>query len=283
MHRLATSPLVCGLLIAAASSVSAQQRPLVTEDPETIGSGLVLLEGGFDQQREVSYPVSGLKGNLLRVPTLGVSFGLSSIAELQIDGGLYNRLSITSREDAPLSDQLDFTGNQTSAIEDIVVATKIRLLSETPGRPALGVRFATRLPNASNESGLGLDTTDFFVAGLFGKTVQSIRFVGNVGVGILADPVRGDRQNDVLTYGLSVARAVQQGLEVVGEINGRLDTRDGDPPVGLESRGALRLGGRFTRSTVRLDGGLIIGMTSHDPSFGFTAGLTWVFKGFTIP
>jgi hypothetical protein len=262
---------------------SAQQRPLVTEDPETIGAGLVLLEGGIDQQRDVFYPASGLQGNLLRVPTLGVSFGISSIAELQIDGGLYSRLSITSREPAPFSNQLDFSGDSTSSVEDIVVATKIRLLSETPSRPAFGIRLATKLPNASNESGLGLDTTDFYVAGLVGKTVQSIRFVGNVGLGILGDPVRGDRQNDVLTYGASVARAVRQGLEIVGEINGRLDTREGDPPVGTESRGAMRIGGRFTRATVRVDAGLIFGMTSHDPSIGLTAGLTWVFKGFTIP
>ena len=82
---------------------------------------------------------------------------------------------------------------------------------------------------------------------------------------------------------MSVARAVRQGLEVVGEINGRLDTREGDPPVGTESRGAMRIGGRFTRSTVRVDGGLIVGMSSRDPSVGLTAGLTWVFKGFTIP
>ena len=102
------------------------------------------------------------------------------------------------------------------------------------------MRFATRLPNASNESGLGLDTTDFFVSVLLGKTVQSIRFVGNAGLGILGDPVRGDRQNDVLTYGFSVARAVRQGLEVVGEVNGRLDTRDGDPPAG--PRAAARCG-----------------------------------------
>jgi hypothetical protein len=282
MHRLPVAALLGGVMVMGAPA-AAQQRPLLTEDPETIGSGLVLLEGGVDQQREVSYPASGLKGNLLRLPTLGVSFGLSSIAELQIDGGLYNRLTITSRQEAPLSGQLDFTGDQTHAIEDIVVATKIRLFSETPGRPAFGVRLATRLPNASNESGLGLDTTDFFVSGLFGKTVQSIRFVGNIGLGILADPVRGDRQNDVLTYGMSVARAVRQGLEVVGEINGRLDTREGDPPVGTESRGAMRIGGRFTRSTVRVDGGLIVGMTSRDPSVGLTGGLTWVFKGFTIP
>ena len=29
--------------------------------------------------------------------------------------------------------------------------------------------------------------------------------------------------------------------------------------------------------------GVIIGMTSRDPGFGFTAGLTWVFRGFTVP
>ena len=271
------------VLVSWAASAQAQQRPLLTEDPETIGAGLVLLEGGIDNQREVFYPASGLQGNLLRLPTLGVSFGISSIAELQIDGGLYNRLSITSREDAPLSNQLDFTGNSTHAVEDIVVATKIRMLSETASRPAFGIRLATKLPNASNESGLGLDTTDFYVAGLVGKTVQSIRFVGNLGLGILGDPVRGDRQNDVLTFGASVARAVRQGLEIVGEINGRLDTRAGKAPVGTESRGAMRIGGRFTRATVRADAGLIFGMTSKDPSIGVTAGLTWVFKGFTIP
>lgn len=261
----------------------AQQRPLVTEDPETIGAGLILLEGGFDQQRDMFFPVSGLQGNLLRFPTLGVSFGISSIAELQIDGGLYNRLTITSRKDAPLSNLLNFTGDRTTDVEDIVVATKIRVLSEKAGRPAIAVRFATKLPNASNESGLGLDTTDFYVSALAGKTVQSIRFVGNVGMGILGDPTQGDRQNDVLTYGLSIARAVRQGLEVVGEINGRLDTRQGDPPPGTDSRGAMRVGGRFTRRTVRVDGGIIIGMTSRDPGFGFTVGATWVFRGFKIP
>ena len=282
MRRIVLSAVMIGLL--AAGRADAQQRPLVTEDPETIGSGLILLEAGVDYLREIQFPVSGLTGNLLRLPTVGVSFGVSSIAEIQIDGGLYNRLTVTSRDDtAPTVGMLDFTGDRTTDIEDVVIGTKIRLLSESPGRPALGVRFATRLPNASNESGLGLDTTDFYASLLLGKTIQSIRVVGNAGLGILGDPTRGDRQNDVLTYGLSLARAVAQGLEVVGEVNGRLDVREGEPPPGTDTRGAMRLGGRFTRGTVRVDGALILGMTARDPSFGLTAGFTWVFRGFTVP
>jgi hypothetical protein len=276
--------VVVAIWMMSLGTASAQQRPLVTEDPETIGSGLILFEAGLDQQRDVFYPASGLQGNLLRVPVVGLSFGVSSIAEIQIDGGFYNRLTVTSRRDAPLSNLLDFTGNQTSDVEDLVVATKVRLLSETAGRPAIGLRLATRLPNAGNESGLGLDTTDFFVSALVGKTVQSIRIVGNLGLGILPDPVVGNRQNDVITYGLSVARAIRQGLEVVGEVNGRANTRDDeDTPVGTESRANMRAGARFTRGTVRVDAGLIVGMTSRDPSIGFTAGLTWVFRGFSVP
>jgi hypothetical protein len=270
--------------VLTASPAVAQQRPLVTEDPEVIGAGLILLEGGFDYSREVLFPASGLQGNLLRVPTLGVSFGISSIAELQLDGGLYNRLNVTQRNvgPAPLAGQLNFTGDTTHAVEDIVLATKIRIVGETPSHPAFGLRFATKLPNASNESGLGLDTTDFHAQLLVGKTVQSIRIVGNVGLGILGDPTRGDNQNDVLDYGVSVARAIREGLEVVGEINGRANTRSGTPPVGTESRATLRLGGRLTRGTVRLDTAVLLGLTSIDPGFGFTAGATYVFKGFTV-
>jgi hypothetical protein len=119
--------------------------------------------------------------------------------------------------------------------------------------------------------------------GLFGKTVRSVRVVGNVGFAILGDATRGDRQNDVLLYGVSLARAVREGLEVVGELNGRKSTRDNTPPPGTESRSMMRVGARFTRGPVRLDGALMIGVTELDPSWGFTAGLTWVFKAFSIP
>src|SRR3954469_18383773 len=213
------------VVLLAARAAGAQQRPLVTEDPEPIGAGRILIEGGGDYLIGQQYPVSGLEGNLLRAPTLGVSFGISSIAELQIDGGPLNVLWISKRLRAPLSNLVTATGDTTHDVEELVVATKIRLVAEGAGHPAFAMRFATKLPNASNESGLGLDTTDFYVSLLGAKTTQSIRVVGNVGLGILADPTLGNHQNDVLTSGASSARAPTARAEVVPEINGRTSFR----------------------------------------------------------
>jgi hypothetical protein len=275
--------LALAALLAVGRPAWAQQRPLVTEDPEPVGAGRVLVEGGLDYSHDQHYPASGLQGNLLRLPLIGLSIGISSIAEIQIDGGFYNGLSITGRQDAPLSDLLTVTGDRTHDVEDIVIGTKIRLAPETATRPSFGFRFATRLPNAQNETGLGLDTTDFLASVLAAKTVQSVRVVGNIGFGILGDPTEGDRQNDVLTYGASFARALTDRAEVVGEVNGRVSTRSGEPFPGTETRGLLNLGARYTRGPIRFDGGVFFGLTSIDPTIGLSAGFTYVFHAFNVP
>ena len=270
-------------LFAFAVPASAQQRPLVTEDPEPIGAGRMLIEAGLDLAHDYQNTVSGLTGNLISIPTIGISIGLSSIAELQIDGGLYNGLSISSRNpNAPNAALLTVTGDSTHDISNAVLATKIRMLSETASRPAIGIRFATKLPNASNEKGIDLDTTDFSGSLLIAKTVQSIRVVGNVGAAILTNPTSGVGQNDVLLYGLSLARAVTQAAELVGEVNGRISTRD-NPFPGTESRGIIKVGGRYTHGPIRFDAGVFFGLTTIDPTIGFTTGFTYVFNAFRVP
>jgi len=274
--------LVAGVLVMA-TNAAAQSRPLVTEDPETVSPGQMLVEAGIDYSKDALFPASGLQGNLLRLGTFGLSIGISSIAEVQLDGGIHNRLSITNRLNGPLSGMLTTTGDTTSDVEDVVIGTKIRFLNEGVSRPSMAVRFSTRLPNAGNESGLGLDTTDFFFGLAMGKTIQSVRVVGNLGLGILGDPVRGDRQNDVVTYGVSFARAVATGVEVVAELNGRANTRNGVPPVATESRSNLRVGSRLTRGPVRFDGAFVFGVTENDPTWGISTGFTWVFNAFRVP
>jgi hypothetical protein len=271
----------CTILLLGASAASAQQRPLSTQDPETIGAGRILIEGGVDYGRDVFYPLSGLKGNLWRTPTIGLVFGLSSIAEVQLTGGPYNHLAITDRLDAPVSSQLNVHGETARAVEDIVFATKIRVVSENESRPAIGLRFATRLPNASTESGLGTDTMDFYVSVLGAKTVRSLRVVANVGLGILGDPIYGGQQADVLAYGLSLARALTTRIEVVGELNGRFNRAVIVSP-GNESRSIMRLGARYTRGPVRFDASTLLGMTSSDPAIGFGLGVTYIFNAFKV-
>jgi hypothetical protein len=281
--RCVVTVLVLSGAIALARPAAAQQRPLVTQDPESIGAGRVLIEGGVDYEHDAFYPLSGLKGNLWKVPTIGLSVGISSIAEVQITGGPFDTLAITERRPGPLADAVTATGGTTHAVDDLVVALKIRLAGETASRPAFGIRFATRLPNAKHESGMGQDTTDFYMSILGAKTVQSLRVVGNIGLGIMSEPLTASKQNDVLTYGLSFARAMTQQAEVVGELNGRISTRNGTPPVGTESTGILKLGGRYTRGSVRLDAGVYFGLTSVAPTIGFTTGFTYVFNAFSLP
>jgi len=275
--------LISVMVSLATGAAFAQQRPLLTEDPETVGAGRVLLEGGIEYDRDAMYPVSGLQGNLLRLPILGMSIGVSSIAEIQIDQVSFSRLTITGRQLAPLSDLVTATGSSSRDADDVMIGAKIRIAPEGTSRPAFGFRFATKLPNAGNESGLGLDTTDFFSSILIGKTTQSVRIVGNIGLGILGDPTNGNRQNDVVIYGLSFARAITNEAEVVGEANGRANTRSAGPLPGTESRSIVRMGLRYTRGGWRGDAALLLGATNQDPGIGFTAGFTYAFTAFQVP
>lgn len=270
-------------VLLGGTAASAQQRPLVTEDPRTVGGGQVLIELGVDWMRDIAFPVSGLRGDLLTAPAVGISVGVGPIAEIQIDGSPYRKLRITERSVAPLSRLLPIDAREASAVDDVVIATKLRLVNEGRGRPAFGIRFATRLPNASNESGLGHDTTDFFASFLVGKTVGAVRVVGNAGVAIVGDPVVAARQDDLLTLGMSLALALPKGFELVSEYNGRLNLADDTPRAGAESRGVARGGLRFTRGPVRFDTAALFGATTSDLDLGVTAGLTYTFTAFRMP
>jgi len=281
--RLAPFKLIAVLLFVVVTSapVFAQQRPLQTQDPEAIGAGNVLIEAGVDYGRSIFFPASGLEGHLWRAPALGVVIGVGSIAEIQLTGSPYKRLTITERNDAPLADLVE-PGDTTSTVEDLVIGTKLRLLAESETTPAIAVRIATRLPNASESSGIALDTTEFYASILAGKTIESVRVALNAGLGILPDPILASRQNDVLTYGLSLARALDERLDVVGELNGRINTRGDEAPLGTESLSQFRAGLRYTMGSARLDLGGIVGLTSRDPGIGFTAGFTYMFKAFDV-
>ncbi len=262
--------MVCCLL---ARPALAQSRPLVTEDPETVPAGNLLLEAGFDHDRDAFYPASGLRGNLTRLGTFGLSIGVSSIAEVQIDGGLMNRLTIVDDDPlAPLAGMLDITGDSTQDIEDLSIGAKVRFVSETQAGPrwpfdsGRGCQTpATRAASASTRRIFTSGSPSARPSSPSGSSATS-------GSASSADPVRGDRQNDVLDYGISVARAVRRASSSLARSTAARTparaSRRSAPTAGRRCASARR----FTQGPVRVDGALAIGVTERDPSWGFTRG-----------
>ena len=259
-------------LAMAPAAAHAQQRPFQTQDPDVVGAGRVLVEAGVETGSNIKYPVSGLTGDRWAAP-LGVSVGIGSSVEMQIDGG-YQWLAIDRRDLAPLDSRVR-PGSHTSDVIDLVIATKIRVLTEGRRRPAVGLRLATELPNASNESGLGLDTLNFSATLLAGKTFGETRVAANAGVIVLSDVLQGSLQNDAFVGSASVVHTLSPAVDVAGEFWMREVFFADVPPIGAEPRGQFRAAVRYTKAAWRADAGVIVGATRQDPDFGVTLGLTW--------
>jgi hypothetical protein len=270
----------CGVLcLLVPGPVAAQQRPLETQDPEPIAGQKIRIEMGAVFLREQSFPVSGLRGNYTNIPNIGLRFGAGGVAEFQVDHASHQYLRVTDRFAGPRDNVLEFGGDSTSGFDDLVVGAKMRILSEGAHRPSLGFHFSTRLPNASDEQGLGKDTVDFHNSILVGKTIGRVRAVLNLGLGILGDPTNATRQNDVVLYGVSAVSRVSDSFEAVWEVNGHRNARAGEVPPGTDSTAFARAGLRYLRGNVRIDGAMIWGLYEHDATIGGTFGVSWLFDG----
>ena len=237
--------------------------------------GAVAARIGLEVGGGREYPASGLSGAVVRLPA-ELRFGFGR-AELSVEGG-YEFLSIDDFAPAPLDSMLDVSGEGTHDVIDPVVGMKVRIADESPVFPAWSFRVATRLPAAGNESGLGLDTTDFWLWLLAGKSIGPARVAANLGGGVLGIPTRGDRQNDVWGYGLSVTAPLAAGWAAGAEVQGSLDVR-GDTPIGTEERGQARMGVRGAAGRFVLDAALIIGLEDPDPDLGAVVGIATTFLG----
>ena len=98
---------------------------------------------------------------------------------------------------------------------------------------------------------------------------------------LTALPKRPDDQHLIAVLAASRFEVGQTYLE--GEVNGRLDTRDDEPSRPSTTRGAVRLGARYTVGGWRGDVAAVIGLTARDAGIGFAAGFTYVFTAFQIP
>jgi hypothetical protein len=272
---------IIALLTFANLSALAQQRPLITEDVETVKPGSVRFEAGFDFLQDKNYPVSGLNGDLTRLGVVSLTFGLAPNVEVETGGVIRNFLSI-NRQYRPSAVLLDLSQatNSTHDAGDFYLATKIKLRNETRRAPAVGFRFGAELPNSNQSRGIGLNQTNFFAAALLAKSFGRVRITGNLGLAILSSPIDASgnispfTQNDSLLYGLGISYRYNERLTLAGEVNGRYSTRR-NAPLGTESDGAARIGARVRAAGLMWDVAGIKGLYRNSERSGVTFGVSY--------
>jgi hypothetical protein len=268
------------IVIFAATAVLAQQRPLLTDDVDITPPGAFDLAAGVDFFQDAKFPLSGIEGDLTRVGDIRIRTGLASNVEFQIEGAIQNYVAINSR--GPSAIPLTITGNSTNDFDDFTISAKIKLRNEGRTMPALGFKFGYQMPNTNQALGIGTNQIN-----IFGKVLLQKRFgrrpgktpkfntYGNVGLGIMTAPIARFTQNDVFLYGLAGIYCLTNNVNVVGEVNGRMNTRGGTAPLGTESIGQFRIGTQIKASGLRFDTAAAIGLTKFSPHSGIIFGVTY--------
>ncbi|HVE57325.1 MAG TPA: hypothetical protein VNB22_10900 [Pyrinomonadaceae bacterium] len=273
--------LILSTILLASISAFAQQRPLLTEDVDITPEGTVEIAAGVDFLQNVKFPLSGLKGDLTRVGDVRVRTGFAPNVEIQVEGVLQNFLAINSQTaTSPIPLALD--GNSTNDTGDITISTKIKLRNETTNLPAVGFKFGFEMPNSDQARGIGTNQINVFGKVLLqkrfgrvaGKTPR-INVFGNLGLAIMTAPIERFTQNDLFLYGLAGIFKVNERINIVSEVNGRLNTRSGAAPLGTESVGQFRIGTQIRASGLRFDTAAVIGLTKFSPRSGVTFGVTY--------
>ncbi len=277
MLRLVVLLIVVTALCVAAS---AQQRPLLTDDIDITPPGAIEIGVGVDFFQKVKFPLSGINGDQTRVGDIRLRTGFASNVELQIEGSLQNFVAINSRGRSVIP--LNVKGNSTNDFDDFTVSAKIKLRNETKFLPALGFKFGFQMPNTDQARGIGTNQINIFTKiilqkkfGSFVNKTPRFNVYGNVGLGIMTAPLASFTQNDVLLYGLAGIYRVNNRINVVGEVNGRANTRGGAAPIGTESVGQIRLGTQIKASGLRFDTAAVFGLTRFSPRTGVVFGVTY--------
>lgn len=273
--------LLLSTILLTGLAAFAQQRPLLTEDVDITPQGTIEVAAGVDFLQNVKFPLSGLKGDLTRVGDIRVRTGFSGNVELQIEGTLQNYLAINSQT-TPSPIPLSFNGNTTNDFDDFIVSAKVKLRNETSNLPAVGLKFGFQMPNTDQAKGIGTNQINIFTKILLqkrfgrvtGKTPR-VNIFGNLGLGIMTAPLERFTQNDLFLYGLAGIFKVNDRINIVSEVNGRLNTRSGAAPLGTESVGQFRIGTQIRASGLRFDTAAIIGLTKFSPRSGITFGVTY--------
>lgn len=260
--RLAVAATVAVALSCATlcESQTLSGRPFRTEAASTLDWGEHAVEIGADYMSEMTpLPIldSTARGDSWRAPVVRYRAGLGR-AEFQVAGALMTGFS----PDAPgLSSEQE--------VGDFAFWMKIEAVQDAPGRPGVGFMVGAKMPNASDETGLGTDESDVFLGLLLSNRRGAHELRLNLGLAILGDPTVNSAQQDLLTYGLAGRHGDRHAFlwEVWGRALGD-EGRDLDEST-------LRVGYGYFGDKMSFDASLLAGLDDNSGDLGASLGVTW--------
>lgn len=264
-----------------AFAADAQDRPFRTTDVETVPAGDARAQVGFDFLQDAGFPLSGLRGDETSVGVINLRFGISKIAEVELEGAIQNFLDVKARG-ASFVPNLSLTGvNSTHDTGDFALSTKIRFIRPSGKKPGLAFRFGFIMPNSNQARGIGTNATNVFAMFALEEQLQKLKLMGDLGLEILQAPNALFTQNDVLMYGAGFSYPIHKRVNIVGEMNGLYaDRRINAALIGTQSTGQARFGLQIDAGGFTWDLAGIRGLNKYDPRSGFTFGVTKEFHLF---
>jgi hypothetical protein len=256
-----TSVALAALL--AAGTLSAQTRPLQTEEATTAPAGRLLLEAGQDAMRDEPNFLTGSARNRFDGPTLRLVWSPSDNAEIDLEW--VSRVAV--RDDPDFGNASDFG--------DVTLRTKLRFRDGGESGPTFGARYVLTLPQTEYGEGLGPNTLRMSAQFLLTQPIGRARLHLNAGLAIEDQPDREHFQRDLLAFGAALEAPVSENLRVMGELAGKA----GDGTPGTDEHIEARLGVAWNAGErFGLDAAVRRGLADADGTWGVTAGVRFVLR-----
>jgi len=244
-----------------------------------IREGDALVGIGFSYGLDQTFPLSGLKGDLVTLGRLRASYALADHALLEFDLETVQVLRVEEVGRARVPPENADVGSATADVGDIrfgLTYAPFTIGSEV----AFGGWFAFETPSSDEQKGIGTNTTNVSLGAIASVAGDRLTVSGRLGVGILQSPLIRFKQDDVVVYGIDAMIRARQGLRFSFSIDGHVQTRR-RPSRGLEDLGLVKVGAEFGMNAWRLDVGLGRGFAHRSPNWQVALGLSWLTRAET--
>jgi hypothetical protein len=215
---LASASILLLFLLCSSALCSAEEYYILdTEEAYTVGQGVwrTEVEVGVTKQPDAS--------ELYTIPRVRVTYGLSDWADIEFD---YAWLAVQGTDFFDSSSGVFKDDHDDFGTGDLRI--RLKVVPYEFGRHRLGFDFITKLPNASQDSGLGTNETDFTSEVLLSSDWGRLRTHMNVGFAVLGDPFTDGNQRDHIVWGVGGDYSLTESLTLMGEVEGSFEGEHGE-------------------------------------------------------